>query len=131
LPDPYQTPYGVATVRRHVYQSSRGGETFWLLDRAVRIVVSSTPHFAKTIAHKYAKFGSARVITDLQENHGRDVARSSVQNVADAVAAVALAHDAALRELPPHHKDPFDRTLIAQARQEGLTLVGQDTEMRQ
>jgi PIN domain nuclease of toxin-antitoxin system len=29
-------------------------------------------------------------------------------------------------QLPPHHKDPFDRLLIAQARQHGLTFVTQD-----
>ncbi len=28
--------------------------------------------------------------------------------------------------LPPHHADPFDRMLIAQARAEGLTLVSVD-----
>jgi PIN domain nuclease of toxin-antitoxin system len=28
--------------------------------------------------------------------------------------------------LPPHHKDPFDRLLIAQARQQNLVLVTQD-----
>lgn len=28
--------------------------------------------------------------------------------------------------LPPHHHDPFDRMLIAQARLEGLTLVTKD-----
>lgn len=93
LPKDYQTPYGVATVERHVYQSSRGGRTFCPLDQAARIVVSSTPRFARMIAHKYAEFGSARVIADLQENHGRGVARSFVQNVADAVAAVALARE--------------------------------------
>src|SRR5262245_35563256 len=43
LPKDYQTPYGVATVKRHVYQSSRGGTTFCPLDRDARIVVSSTP----------------------------------------------------------------------------------------
>ncbi|QDV36276.1 ISKra4 family transposase [Tautonia plasticadhaerens] len=94
LPKDYQTPYGVATVRRHVYQPSRGGKTFCLLDRDARIVVSSTPRFAKKLAHKYAEFGSARVIADLAENHGRQVARSFVRNVADAVAAVALAREA-------------------------------------
>jgi hypothetical protein len=93
LPKDYQTPYGVATVRRHVYQPSRGGKTFCPLDRDARVVVSSTPRFAKQIAHKYAEFGSARVTTDLAENHGRGVARSFVQNVADAVAAVALARE--------------------------------------
>jgi PIN domain nuclease of toxin-antitoxin system len=28
--------------------------------------------------------------------------------------------------LPFHHRDPFDRLLIAQARVEGLTLVSRD-----
>jgi hypothetical protein len=93
LPKDYQTPYGVAAVERHVYQSSRGGKTFCPLDQAARIVVSSTPRFARMIAHKYAEFGSARVIADLERNHGRAVARSFVQNVADAVAAVALARE--------------------------------------
>ena len=87
----YQTPYGVAPVERHVYQSSRGGKTYCPLDRNARIVGSSTPRFAKMVSHKYAEFGATRVIEDLRENHGRTVARSFVQNVADAVAAVALA----------------------------------------
>src|SRR3954470_14511326 len=89
----YQTPYGVAPIERHVYQSSRGGKTFCPLDRNARIVVSSTPRFARMVSHKYAEFGSARVIEDLRENHGRTVARSFVQNVADAVAAVAMAKE--------------------------------------
>jgi len=87
----YQTPYGVAPVQRHVYQSSRGGKTFCPLDRDARIVVSSTPKFAKMVSHKYAEFGPARVTKDLAENHGRSVARCFVQDVTDAVAAVALA----------------------------------------
>ena len=89
----YQTPYGVAPVERHVYQSSRGGRTYCPLDRNARIVVSSTPKFAKMISHKYAEFGSARVIKDLGENHGRTVARCFVQDVAEAVAAVAMAKE--------------------------------------
>jgi hypothetical protein len=91
----YQTPYGVAPVERHVYQSSRGGKTYCPLDRNARIVVSSTPKFAKMVSHKYAEFGSARVTQDLSENHGRDVARCFVQGVADAVAAVAQAKEEA------------------------------------
>ena len=31
--------------------------------------------------------------------------------------------------LPPHHKDPFDRFLIAQAQAEGLTLVTKDAHI--
>jgi PIN domain nuclease of toxin-antitoxin system len=35
-------------------------------------------------------------------------------------------HAVAVRDLPPHHRDPFDRLLIAQARCEGLTIVTSD-----
>ena len=35
-------------------------------------------------------------------------------------------HFACLQKLPWHHKDPFDRLLIAQAIAENLTLVGSD-----
>src|SRR5262249_42651980 len=56
----YQTPYGVATVARHVYQSPQGGPTYCPLDRDARIVVSSTPRFAKIVSHKYAEFSSPR-----------------------------------------------------------------------
>jgi PIN domain nuclease of toxin-antitoxin system len=40
--------------------------------------------------------------------------------------AVTGAHVAALASLPPIHKDPFDRMLVAQAIVEGLTLVTSD-----
>ena len=33
-------------------------------------------------------------------------------------------------DLPTHHRDPFDRFLIAQARVEGLTLVTRDHHIR-
>ncbi len=35
-------------------------------------------------------------------------------------------HAVAVRDLPLHHRDPFDRMLIAQARCEGLTIVTSD-----
>jgi PIN domain nuclease of toxin-antitoxin system len=38
-------------------------------------------------------------------------------------------HALAVRDLPWHHRDPFDRLLIAQARCEGLTLVTADPAM--
>lgn len=39
---------------------------------------------------------------------------------------ISVDHIQALQELPPHHGDPFDRMLIAQARTEGMTLVTAD-----
>ena len=40
--------------------------------------------------------------------------------------AITDAHTLAAAALPPHHRDPFDRVLVAQARIEGLTLVTAD-----
>ncbi|MES2644636.1 MAG: type II toxin-antitoxin system VapC family toxin [Myxococcota bacterium] len=40
--------------------------------------------------------------------------------------AVTLAHVLEVGRLAPHHGDPFDRLLIAQARVEGLTIVTRD-----
>ena len=40
---------------------------------------------------------------------------------------VSLSHVLALDHLPFHHKDPFDRLLIAQANIENAALVSQDT----
>ena len=42
---------------------------------------------------------------------------------------VRLLHTQALADLPPHHRDPFDRMLVAQARHEGLTLVTRDAAL--
>ena len=39
---------------------------------------------------------------------------------------LTVAHAEALAGLPPHHGDPFDRVLVAQARVEGATLVTHD-----
>ncbi len=38
-------------------------------------------------------------------------------------------HGLAVASLPLHHRDPFDRLLVAQARLEGLTLVTADTRL--
>jgi len=43
--------------------------------------------------------------------------------------AVTGEHAAAVARLPPLHKDPFDRLLIAQATLEGATLLTSDAEM--
>ena len=39
---------------------------------------------------------------------------------------IELAHVVAVASLPWHHRDPFDRLLIAQAVAEGFTVVGRD-----
>jgi PIN domain nuclease of toxin-antitoxin system len=44
-----------------------------------------------------------------------------------AVLHLATSHVARVATLPFHHRDPFDRMLIAQALVEGLPIVGVDT----
>ena len=42
---------------------------------------------------------------------------------------VTIAHALGVLALPDHHRDPFDRILIAQALHEGLPLVTRDQEI--
>ena len=44
---------------------------------------------------------------------------------------VTHVHAIAAGRLPPHHRDPFDRMLVAQAATEGLTLVSRDESISQ
>jgi PIN domain nuclease of toxin-antitoxin system len=44
---------------------------------------------------------------------------------------VQLRHIRAIESMPRHHRDPFDRMLIAQSQVDGLTLVSADRKMRQ
>jgi PIN domain nuclease of toxin-antitoxin system len=44
---------------------------------------------------------------------------------------VHAAHALAIRNLPTHHRDPFDRMLVAQAIVEGATLVTRDANIFQ
>ena len=39
---------------------------------------------------------------------------------------VSLRHTSEIAHLPDHHRDPFDRMLIAQARVDGMTIVSRD-----
>ncbi|MGH9023896.1 MAG: type II toxin-antitoxin system VapC family toxin [Acidimicrobiia bacterium] len=43
---------------------------------------------------------------------------------------ITLSHALGAGRLPPHHGDPFDRMLIAQARIERLTLISVDGRFR-
>ena len=44
---------------------------------------------------------------------------------------IVPAHTRAVHDLPQHHRDPFDRMLVAQARVEGLSLVTRDKRLAQ
>lgn len=100
-PKAYQTPYGEVSVDRHVYQTGEGGATFCPLEREARIILTSTPRFAKQISNKYGEGPAARVVRDLLGNHGRSVSDCFVQDTAAAVAAVVQ-----LKEEQWHYATP-------------------------
>ena len=72
----YQCPFGEFELYRHVYQSNEGGSTYCPLDEDARILVFSTPKFAKTVSQKYSQIGSRHVQRDLEENHSRSIETS-------------------------------------------------------
>lgn len=55
--------------------------------------------------------------------------RDAVGQLAAAPLLLRPEHVAAVYTLPPHHRDPFDRILIAQAIAEELTLITSDAEI--
>ena len=49
-----------------------------------------------------------------------------VRRRAIGILPIVEAHATGTAALPPHHRDPFDRLLISQARAEGLTILTSD-----
>ena len=62
-------------------------------------------------------------IFDLGFEHGF---AETMRQLAASGLPVELAHVAKLSDMPLHHRDPFDRLLIAQAVTEDLTIVSRD-----
>lgn len=67
-----------------------------------------------------AALGKLRVPADLREH----IAEAGVR-----ILGLAPDHGLAVARLPMHHRDPFDRLLIAQARSERLTVMTADARM--
>ena len=62
---------------------------------------------------------------------GDDPTRLVAELLEDGVSPLGATIEHALRmaALPAHHRDPFDRLLVAQAQVEGLTLVSADANI--
>ncbi|TDE18553.1 type II toxin-antitoxin system VapC family toxin [Dyadobacter psychrotolerans] len=43
---------------------------------------------------------------------------------------ITIQHNNQIIDLPAHHKDPFDRIIIAQAICDNLTIIGKDPELK-
>lgn len=54
---------------------------------------------------------------------------SAIDDLALEPLVIGLTHVTRTRSLPFHHRDPFDRMLVAQAIEEGLTIVTRDRRL--
>lgn len=69
------------------------------------------------------QFGKLKLSLPLEE-----LVKNQQETNALTVSPVTLTHVLALDSLPFHHKDPFDRLLIAQSIEEGLSIVSKDSQ---
>lgn len=55
----------------------------------------------------------------------------SIQLCGVEILPITVTHTVALTSLPMHHRDPFDRMLIAQSIAEGIPIVTHDSQIRE
>ncbi len=55
---------------------------------------------------------------------------AAVDGMAAEMLQITMVHIGRVQTLPFHHRDPFDRMMIAQAIEEGLTIVTRDRHFR-
>jgi len=87
-------------------------------DRANTVLLSVASVWEMQIKSQLGKLKLSLPLTEVIESQER------INNIK--VLPITLAHVLALQNLPAHHKDPFDRLLIAQADIEGAILVSGD-----
>ncbi len=96
------------------------GKTLTLEDEANELLLSVASVWEMQIKIQLGKLKLSLPLKDLVKN------QQETNGIT--VTPVALAHVLALDALPFHHKDPFDRLLIAQSMEEDLTLVTADSQ---
>lgn len=89
-----------------------------LTDSATELWLSVASAWEVAIKHARGKL-------PLQDPVGDLVVLSS-ERFGMSVLPIRLPHALTTAELPPHHNDPFDRLLVAQAQLEGMVLVTAD-----
>jgi PIN domain nuclease of toxin-antitoxin system len=94
--------------------SRLGPNSRHLIDSAVDVVLSTVSVWEISIKLRLGKLDVAGDVFDRIEKTGYRLL------------PVAFAHAVTAGALPPHHRDPFDRMLVAQAQLEGLTIMTSD-----
>ena len=91
--------------------------------------MSSGPNFLSVVSYWEVMLKSMKGKLDVGDP--RLWWQEALEQLAATVLPLRPGHVAVVHDLPPIHKDPFDRMLIAQATVEGLVLVSSDREIAQ
>jgi PIN domain nuclease of toxin-antitoxin system len=96
-----------------------------LSTRARRLISAADERFVSSasIWEAAIKAGLGKLDIDVGELI-RAISASGIREL-----PVRAVHGAVVRDLPHHHRDPFDRLLVAQARHEPLRLVTADAHL--
>jgi PIN domain nuclease of toxin-antitoxin system len=92
----------------------------WILDAGNTLFFSAASIWEIAIKHRLAR-GDMPVSGDEAARLFREAGYIELP--------VTAAHAAATEKLPAHHADPFDRMLVAQAREEPLRLLTHDRQL--
>lgn len=87
-----------------------------MVQQADLVVISAVSAWEIGIKRALGKLKMEDTVEDLINAYGFSPLSASVR------------HGDLLRELPPHHRDLFDRLLIVQAMDEGLTILTSDRQ---
>ena len=87
------------------------------LDQEQNVYVSSATVWEVSIKQALGKLGPPDLPEKIRDSGFRHL-------------GITADHGIAAGRLPMHHRDPFDRILIAQAQIEGLTLVTRDAHIQ-
>jgi PIN domain nuclease of toxin-antitoxin system len=87
------------------------------LESAPQIFLSAVTAWELGIKQSLGGLALQRPVSDFLQIHGMTEL------------PVTIRHGEAVRNLPLHHRDPFDRLLVAQAMVEGLVLVTGDRQL--
>ena len=90
-----------------------------IADERNEVIVSAASAWEVTIKHRLGKLPMAG---PLAVDFAREVRHQGFLPL-----PISLEHAQVAGELPTHHRDPFDRVLVAQAREERLALVSNET----
>jgi PIN domain nuclease of toxin-antitoxin system len=113
-----------------------------LLDSHVLLWVLDTPERLPPLVHELVSDTTITVLVSIpslwelriKALNGKLEAPDDLSGLALAsgfsLLPVEVRHIGQLDRLPNHHRDPFDRMLIAQAQVDGLTLVSADRTIR-